>query len=86
MSTNARPISEIAREIYADWSTQGKGVNYAAAPYLEAMYELDDVHGQFYADSAASVVRYFLANATSWRGDKARAIKAELKAMVKGVY
>jgi hypothetical protein len=30
------------------------------------------------------VVRYFLSNATSWKGDKAREIKAELKAMLKG--
>jgi len=30
-------ISEIAREIRKDWSQQGKGVNYAAKPYLEAM-------------------------------------------------
>jgi hypothetical protein len=29
-------------------------------------------------------VRYFLANATSWKGETARAIKAELKAMLKG--
>jgi hypothetical protein len=27
-------------------------------------------------------VRYFLANAGQWRGDKAREIKAELKAML----
>jgi hypothetical protein len=30
-------------------------------------------------DSAKSIVLYFLANANTWRGEKARAIKVELK-------
>lgn len=81
-----RTLRVIAEEIRQDWSAQGKGVSPYAAPYLSAMAELDDVHGQYYADSAASIVRYFLANATTWRGPKAREVKAELKQMIKGVY
>lgn len=81
-----RPLRVIAEEIRQDWSAQGKGVSPYAVPYLSAMAELDDVHGQYYADSAASVVRYFLANATTWRGETARRVKAELKTMIKGVY
>ena len=30
-------------------------------------------------DSGRSIVRYFLGNAGTWRGDVAKAIKAELK-------
>jgi hypothetical protein len=33
-------------------------------------------------DSAESVVLYFLANASSYRGDKAREYKAELRAIL----
>lgn len=78
----ARPLSVIAAEIREDWTRP----YFGAVPYLSAMAELDDVHGAYYADSAASVVRYFLANATTWRGAKAREVKAELKKMIKGVY
>lgn len=72
---NARPLNVIAREIRADWAK----VNYAAKPYLDAMAQLNSIDDNYYADSAKSVVLYFLANATSWRGEKAKAIKAELK-------
>ena len=80
--TTVRPLKVIAAEIVADW----KKPYFGAVPYLSAMRQLDDVHGAYYYDSAASVVRYFLANAQSWRGETARRVKAELKAMVKGVY
>lgn len=73
-----RPLSAIARDIRANWPN----VNYAAAPYLAAMQSLNHISDRYYFDSAESVVRYFLANAQSWRGDKARAIKAELKGLI----
>jgi hypothetical protein len=69
------PLSEIAGIVRADW----KKVNYAAAPYLEAMGTLRSVDDNYYLDSGRSVVLYFLANANSWRGDVAREVKAELK-------
>ena len=75
-----RSLSAIARDIRADW----KPVNYAAKPYLDAMATLDNINDKYMFDSGRSVVLYFLANASSWRGDKARAIKSELKAMTKG--
>jgi hypothetical protein len=46
------------------------------------MRHVNDISDKYYCDSADSVVRYFLANAGAWRGDKAREIKAELKAML----
>lgn len=82
-ATTARPIWMIAGEIFADWSKIGKGVNYAAKPYLDAMGSLDKITDDYYADSAKSVVLYFLSNATSYRGEKAKALKAELKALLK---
>lgn len=77
-TTTTRPLHVIARDIQRDWTKP----NYAAVPYLDAMRALDSISDRYYYDSADSVVRYFLSNATSWRGDKAREIKAELKAML----
>ena len=73
-----RPLYIIAADIKADWQK----VNYAAVQYLEAMQQLNSIADNFILDSARSIVRYFLSNATTWRGEKAREIKAELKAMV----
>lgn len=56
---------------------------YGAVPYLHAMRELDDIDDAYYADTAREIVQYFLSNATSWRGAKAREIKAELGALLK---
>ena len=70
------PLSTLARIIRADW----KNVNFAAAPYLDAMATLGNVHENYGYDSGKSIVRYFLGNATSWRGETAREVKAELKA------
>jgi hypothetical protein len=73
----ARPIYEIAAEIERDW----KKVNFGARPYLDAMYSLNDIKDNYFLDSGVSVVLYFLANANSWRGEVARRVKKELKAM-----
>ena len=73
-----RPISTIAREIKSDWNK----VYFGAVPYLDAMQSLNSIDDNYMYDTGKSVVRYFLANAGTWRGDKARAIKAELKAML----
>jgi len=72
-------LYEIASEIRKDW----KPVNYAAKPYLEAMETLDKISDSYGMDSGNSIVAYFLSNASSWRGDKAREVKKELNAMLK---
>lgn len=74
-----RLIYQIATEIRADW----KKPYFGAVPYLDAMLSLETVHDNFYNDSAKSVVLYFLSNASTWRGETAKRVKAELKAMVK---
>ena len=73
-----RTLRAIAYEIRQEW----KKVNYAAEPYLDAMGRLDTIDSAFYQDSGKSIVWYFLCNATSWRGESARRIKAELKGML----
>ena len=78
--SDTRSISTIAREVESDWKEK---VNFAARPYLDAMHTLTSVNDSFYADSGHSVVAYFLANASTWRGDTARRVKAELNKMVK---
>ena len=71
----SRPISEIAKDIRKDWNP----VNYAAKPYLDAMFSLDKITDVCCEDSGKSVVLYFLANAQTWKGEVARNIKKELK-------
>lgn len=73
-----RPLWKIARDIRANWPR----VNYAAAPYLDAMAELSAITDRYYCDSAREIVGRFLCNARAWRGDDARRIKAELKALL----
>lgn len=70
-----RSISEIAQEIRSDW----KPVNYAAKPYLDAMFCLNSVNDSYGYDSGKSIVLYFLSNASTWRGETAKRIKVELK-------
>lgn len=77
-TAQVRSLRDIAREIRREW----RPVNYAAAPYLDAMSELDKISDRYYEDSADSIVRYFLSNASTWRGDTARRVKAELKGML----
>jgi hypothetical protein len=45
------------------------------------MLELNSINDKYYEDSAKSVVLYFLSNAASFRGERAKALKAELKAL-----
>lgn len=73
-----RPIATIASEIVSDW----KNPYFGAKPYLDAMFSLSDIKDNYGLDSARSIVSYFIANASQWKGEKAKAIKAELKKIV----
>ena len=70
-----RSLSAIAREIRSDW----KNVNFGAVPYLQAMGSLNSINDTYGYDDAKSIVLYFLSNASTWRGTKAKEIKTELK-------
>mgnify|MGYP003652422666 CR=1 FL=1 len=74
-----RPLSTIARDIRRNWPN----MYFGAVPYADAMGSLDSISDSYGYDSGESIVRYFLSNAAQWRGEDARRIKAELKAMVK---
>lgn len=75
-----RKLYQIADEIANEW---GGKVYFGAKPYLQAMQMLDSVNDSFGADSGDSIIRYFLGNATTWRGETARRIKKELNDMLK---
>jgi hypothetical protein len=73
----ARELYLIADEIKRDW----KKVNYGAVPYLDAMGCLRTINNKYGADTAHSVVLYFLSNAGQWKGEVAKRIKLELKSI-----
>ena len=78
-----KSISDLASIISRDWRKQGKGVNFAAKPYLDAMFSMDFINDNYGQDSGKSIVTYFLGNATAWKGDVAKTVKLELKKRLK---
>ena len=78
-TTLPRRLSVIAWEIRRTWISP----YFGAVPYVVAMTSLEGLQDRYGYDDASSVVRYFLANARTWRGPDARRIKAELRAMLK---
>ena len=78
---NKRTFAEIAREIKQTW----KNVYFGAETYLQAMLTIhsSDKNAPYMLETAEDIVIYFLANATYWRGEDAKRIKAELKSMIK---
>lgn len=74
-----RPLYEIANEIKKDW----KKVYFGAVPYLQAMMTLNKITDSYGYDNGKTIVSYFLANASSWKGEVARRVKKELNSMLK---
>lgn len=79
--TQPRTLATIAREIASDPAYNA--CRWCAEPYRSAMATLDSLADNYGADDARSIVVYLLSNLAQWRGDTARRIKAELKAMLK---
>jgi hypothetical protein len=82
--TMVRNLSTIASEINrsfnaGEWSERAIA---PARPYINAMSRLDAMTDRFGQDPASHIVRYFLANAGTWRGETARRVKAELNGML----
>lgn len=73
-----RPLYLIAADIKLNW----KKMDLAAKAYVEAMQELTSMDDIYLYESADGIVRGFLANAGTWRGEDARRIKAELNSML----
>lgn len=76
-------LSGLAKLIERDLQSQGKRVPAAAKPYLEAMRTMESVTDNYGLDSGRSVVAYLLGNLRGYKGETARAIKAELNARLK---
>ena len=79
-TTPPRRIRDIAEEIQNDWDPK---IYFGAQPYLHAMYRLETVNDMYGQDDAREIIMRFLSNAKSWKGETARRIKEELKAMIK---
>ena len=78
--SNKRTFQQIAKDVKSTWLN----VYFGAVPYLEAMLKLDttDPNASYYFDTAGDIVRYFLANAQTFRGADAKRLKEELKKMI----
>lgn len=76
-------LSDLAGMIVRDLKAQGKQVPAAAKPYLEAMRTMGSINENYGMDTGASIVGYLLSNLASYKGETARAIKAELKSRLK---
>lgn len=74
-----KPLYLYAREIEADW----KSISVHAKPYVDAMHLLNSINDTYGYDDARDIVLRFLGNASGWRGEKAKAVKQELKEMLK---
>ena len=72
-------IRKIAGVIRGDW----REPYFGAVPYLSAFSHLNKITENYYFDSGESIVKYFLSNASTWRGEVARAVKKELKRRLK---
>lgn len=72
-------IHALARMIRQDW----KNVYFGAVPYLAAMDTMQEITDPYGMDDGTEIVRYFLSNASGWRGETARMIKKELNARLK---
>ena len=72
-----RTLSEIAKDILQHW----KNPYFGAKPYIKAMLLINSSEPDAYYlfETAKDIVTYFLANATTFRGEDARRIKDELK-------
>jgi hypothetical protein len=79
MNQQPRPLHQIAVDIHLSWLKP----YFGAVPYIEAMQTIDSIRDRYYYDTAESIVRYFLANAGTWRGEDAKRIKAELNSQLK---
>jgi hypothetical protein len=78
--TQTRTLATIARDIKSNWTRP----YFGAVPYIDAMATMGTVNESYGLDDGRGIVRYFLANAGTWRGPVARDVKAELRGLVEG--
>lgn len=78
MQTIKRPVYKIAEEILNDWTAP----HFAARPYLAAMLTINNELENYGQDSAKTVILYFLSNAATYRGSRAKELKKELQKLI----
>lgn len=78
-SLKGMTISDISRVVRKNWAKP----NFAAVPYIESMGHCETLESRYIAEDGATQVVYFLSNATTWRGDVAKLVKAELNRRLK---
>lgn len=85
-----RPLNKIAADILTDWGTgpvrdpkQQKNHHRFGLPYLYAMLDLQKITDRYGMDDGEDIVLRFLTNVTTWRGEAARRLKAELNEHLK---
>ena len=76
-------IAEIAHVCCANWTKLPiRGTRefdeHQAGHYLNAMFTMETIDDGYGCDTGDTTIRYFLSNVSSWRGDVARSVKAEL--------
>ena len=91
-TTDVKTLAQVAVADNPRLAETGRGVLGAgtnpAQPYLEAMLHMPGVTRdnvktvRWGYDNADHVVRYFLENVSTWRGDTARDVKAALRSMI----
>jgi hypothetical protein len=74
-----RPLTEIAAEITIDWVA----LHGAAQPYMDAMSKLRSANDRYGLETGSDIIQGFLNNAQTWRGEVARRVKLELKAILR---
>ena len=72
-------LAQIAALVRSDWTK----VYFGAVPYLNALECLNSISDNYGADPGREIVMYFLSNATTWKGETARMVKAELNKRLK---
>ena len=75
-----RQVNTIANELLSIWNKP----YFCAIPYLNAMLNLHTINDMYMYDDGKSIVRYFLSNASTFKGDDAKRLKLELKSLLKG--
>lgn len=78
-TTETRTLKAIMREVRNDW----KRPYFGAVPYIQALSVLNSPSDMYFADRGEDLILYFLSNAKGWRGETAKRVKAELKAMIR---
>jgi hypothetical protein len=76
--SEARPLHKIADDIMRKWRNPAG----SAIPYINALTHLGTMDSKYGHEDAEGIVLRFLNEASGWRGEDAKRIKAELRAML----